>query len=71
MNTIERAKELAQERNLTLFKLAKLSGISPALFTNCERRGGQLTVDTIERVCVGLGISLSEFFAVKQVQMDS
>ncbi len=67
MNTIERAKELANERNLTLFKLAKLSGISPALFTNCERRGGQLSVDTIERLCFGLGIPLSEFFAIKEV----
>ncbi len=67
MNTIERAKELANERNLTLFKLAKLSGISPALFTNCERRGGQLSVDTIERLCFGLDIPLSEFFAIKEV----
>lgn len=67
MNTIERAKELANERNLTLFKLAKLCGISPSIFTNCERRGGQLTVDTIERLCMGINISMSEFFAAKEV----
>ena len=28
-----------------------------------RNRGGQLSVDTIERVCCALGITLSEFFA--------
>ena len=50
MNTIERVKELAMERNLTLYKLAQQCGISYSTLKNTEQRYGQLTVDTIERI---------------------
>ena len=52
MNTIERVKELAMERNLTLYKLAQQCGISYSTLKNTEQRYGQLTVDTIERICI-------------------
>jgi hypothetical protein len=28
-----------------------------------ETRGTQLSIDTIERICIGLGITLADFFA--------
>lgn len=65
MNTIERVKELAEERGLTLAKVAVLCDISHSIFSNCERRGGQLKVETIERVCSGLNITMAEFFTEK------
>jgi len=67
LNTIERVKELANERNLTLCRLALLCNVSHSTIKTTERRGGQLSLDTIERICIGLGISLSEFFAVKEL----
>mgnify|MGYP000221856804 CR=1 FL=1 len=39
--------------------------VSHSTLKNSERRGGQLSVDTIERICDGLGITMSEFFARK------
>jgi len=65
MNTIKRVYELADERNLTLFKLLQVCNVSHSTVKNCERRGGQLTVNTIERICDGLGISLAEFFSAE------
>ena len=62
MNTIERVKELARERNLTLYKLAQQCDIYYSTLKNTELRYGQLTVDTIERICIGLDIPLSQFF---------
>lgn len=62
MNTIARTKELAEKQGLTLFKLAEKCGISYCTLRNTERRGGQLQVETIERICHGLGITLAEFF---------
>lgn len=62
MNTIERVKELATERNLTLYRLAQLCGISYSTLKNTELRNGQLGVDTIERICIGLDIPLYQFF---------
>lgn len=66
MNTIKRVYELADERDLTLFKLLQVCNVSHSTVKNCERRGGQLTVNTIERICDGLGISLAEFFSAER-----
>jgi hypothetical protein len=34
-------------------------------------RGGQLTVDTIELICRGLGITLARFFTENQEEPDT
>ena len=62
MNTVARVKELAAERELSLFKLSKLCDVPYSTIKNTELRCGQLGVDTIERICMGLGIPLSRFF---------
>ena len=54
MNTLKRVIELAEERDLTLYKLAMLCDVSYSTLKNTQTRGGQLTVDTIERICLGL-----------------
>ena len=65
MNTIAIVRELADERSLTFFKLSQICDVSHSTLKNSERRGGHLSVDTIERICDGLGITMSEFFARK------
>lgn len=62
MDTIKRVQDLMQERNINLCVLAKKSGISYSTIQTTARRGGQLSVDTIERICSGLGITLKDFF---------
>ena len=62
MTTLNRVNELVDERGLTLYKLAMLCDIPYSTLKNTQARGGQLTVDTIERICCGLGITLAEFF---------
>lgn len=62
MDTIARVLELAEERNLTMYQLALLSGISFSTIQTTKKRGGQLTVDTIERICNGLDIPMTRFF---------
>lgn len=63
MDTIARVMELADERNLSLFKLSQLCDVSYSTLKNAEMRGSQLGVPTIERICVALGVTLSDFFA--------
>ena len=48
MNTVERVKELAAERDMTLFRLSKLCDVPYSTIKNTELRCGQLSVDTIE-----------------------
>lgn len=62
MDTIARVKELAEERNLTLHGLARICDVPYSTIKNTEQRSGQLTVDTIERICIGLEIPMASFF---------
>ena len=62
MNTVERVKELAAEREMSLFKLSKVRDVPYSTIKNTELRCGQLGVDTIERICMWLAIPLSRFF---------
>lgn len=63
MNTITRVYELLDDRALSLTKLAEISGVAYSTIKMAESRNTQLSVDTIERICNALGITLSEFFA--------
>ena len=62
MDTITRVKELLSEQNLTLYGLAKNCDISYSTLKNAEARHGQLSLDSIERICAWLNIPLYEFF---------
>jgi transcriptional regulator with XRE-family HTH domain len=66
MNTLARVKELADERSISLYRLAQISGGNYSTLKATSRKQGQLSVDTIELVCVGLGITLQEFFSDDQ-----
>lgn len=63
MDTIARVHELADAQDLTMYRLAQISGISLTTIRMAERRGGQLKIDTIEQICKALGVTLSAFFA--------
>lgn len=63
MDTVQRVHDLLAEKGLSLYRLSQLSGVPLSTLTSTERRGGQLTVDTIERICAALGITMGEFFS--------
>ena len=63
MDTIQRVYDLAEEKHISLYQLSKDSGIFLATIKAAEKRCGQLKIDTIERICKALGITLSAFFA--------
>ena len=66
MDTMARVVELADEQNLSLFKLAQLADVPYSTLRNAQKCGTQLAVSTIERICEALGVTMSEFFAVQR-----
>ena len=62
MDSLARLTDLLAERDMSLFALAKASGIHYSTFDAAKRRNGQLSIDTIERVCDTLQIPVYEFF---------
>ena len=59
----ERIRVLMNERGWTPYRLAKESGLSDATVGNIFRRNTVPSMATLEAICRGLKISLSQFFA--------
>lgn len=62
MNVGERIRYFREQKNLTVNKLANLSGISQSYLREIELGTKQPTVEYLEYICFGLKISLQEFF---------
>ena len=66
LDTIARVEQLAAERGLNLFAFSRLCDVPYNTIVNTKKRYGQLTVDTIERICKGLGMPLRDFFTEEE-----
>ncbi len=63
MNVGERIKCFREQKKITVNKLANISGISQSYLREIELGLKQPTVEYLEYICFGLGISLQEFFS--------
>jgi len=58
-----RIQELCNERNITLNKLAIMSGVTQSTLNNImSGRNNTATVATLKKLCDGLDISIIDFF---------
>lgn len=62
-NTVERVYQLMDDSGMTMATLCNKCGLNRSTIANQRSRNGQLSLDTIELICQGLDITLSEFFA--------
>ena len=63
MDTNERLRKILNERGWTYYKLSKSSGLSESTVTNIFKRNTIPSIPTLELICKGFGITLSQFFA--------
>lgn len=63
MDTNERLRRLLEERGWTEYRLAKECGLSQSTIANIYRRNTVPSIATLEVICNGFGITLSQFFA--------
>ncbi len=63
MNTNQRLNKLMKERGLTMYRLAIDSGLSESTIANIFRRNTTPSIETLEQICKGFGITLAQFFA--------
>ena len=55
--------ELCQKEDITINKLAAISGITQSTINNITSgRNNSTTISTIKKICDGLNISIEEFF---------
>ena len=63
MDTHERLRQLLNERGWSEYKLAKRCGLSESTVANIFRRNTVPSIATLETICSGCSITMSQFFA--------
>lgn len=59
---LERIADLCQRKHWSLYRLAKEANIPYSNLNNIFNRKTCPSIPTLEKICAGLGMSLSEFF---------
>ncbi len=63
MDIHARLQQLLRERGWTEYKLSKECGLAQSTIGNIFRRNTLPSIATLETICKGFGITLSQFFA--------
>ena len=63
LKALERVQQLIDERHWTPYRLSKESGLPQSTVTNLFNRNYDPSITTLEAICGGLGITMSQFFA--------
>ena len=59
----ERIAELCEEKHITINKLANISGITQSTLNHImSGRNNSTTISTIQKICDGLEITVTDFF---------
>lgn len=59
----ERIAELCEEKHITINKRANISGITQSTLNNImSGRNNSTTISTIQKICDGLEITVTDFF---------
>lgn len=62
MDVKAKLRDLLSAKGWTSYRLAKESGLSQSTIINIYKRSSVPSVDTLEAICKGFGITLSQFF---------
>ncbi|MBQ3416217.1 MAG: helix-turn-helix transcriptional regulator [Ruminococcus sp.] len=63
MDVTEKIKQLLKQRGWSAYRLAKESDLSDSTIANIIKRNAVPSVTTLESICKGFGITMSQFFA--------
>lgn len=67
MDILKKLNDLRLERNMSVYRLAELSGINQSTLANTFSRGAIPSVQNLEKICNTLGISLAQFFSEDEI----
>ncbi len=67
MDTLEKLKQLLKDRGWTEYRLSKECGLAQSTIGNIYRRNTNPSLETLQAICKGFGITLSQFFTEGEV----
>lgn len=65
-----RIRYFRERKNITVNKLANISGVSQSYLRDVELNNKQPTVEYLEYICFGLGITLKDFFSTDEPENE-
>lgn len=71
MDIAKQITELRELKGYSTNKLATLSGLSQGFVRQIELGEKQPTIDSLSKLCNGLGISLAEFFSGESTELPA
>lgn len=66
MDINKRIVELRKKANIKPSAFAKIAGISQSYYSEIESGKAKVPIDTLNKVCTALGITLQEFFSIEK-----
>jgi len=60
---IDRVERIRQAKNLSRYRMAQRSGLSQSSISNLLNRRNVPSIQTLEKICNGLGMTLAQFFS--------
>lgn len=70
MDVIKKLNKLRLEHNMSVYRLAELSGLNQSTLANTFSRGTVPSVKHLEMMCDTLGITLAQFFTDDEKPMS-
>ena len=64
MDVMERLQQLMDERQWTIYKVAKEADIPWSTVRNMFKRNTEPSIGTLEAICKGMGMTLPQFFDI-------
>lgn len=58
-----RIKELCDKQQITKYRLSQMTGVTQTVLSRIIQRDNVPTIQTIEKICAALNISLAQFFS--------
>ena len=70
MDVIDKLNRLRLERNLSVYRLAELSGLNRSTLANTFSRGTVPSITHLQAICEVLGVTLAQFFTQDEEHME-
>ena len=67
---IDRIEKLCEEKQISRYRLAQKAGIAQSSISTLLNRKSIPTIQTLEKICMGLDITLAQFFAGDNMMPD-
>lgn len=69
MDVIGKLNKIRLSKNMSVYRLAELSGINQSTLANTFSRGTVPSVKNLECLCEALGLTLAQFFAEEEISV--